>query len=93
MSQNCPSLSVVMPVHNGDEYLSEAIASVTSQTWQDFELVVVNDGSTDQTAAILGSCEDPRLRVINNETNLGVTESLNPRTPIGARPHDRAAGC
>ncbi|MEA2899484.1 MAG: hypothetical protein QOJ84_5099, partial [Bradyrhizobium sp.] len=61
MSQ--PRLSVLMAVYNGGAYLGEAIESVLAQTFTDFELLVVNDGSTDDSGAILARyAEDPRLR-------------------------------
>ena len=70
-------LSVVMPVYNAEQYLEAALASVFAQTVSDFELVVVEDGSSDSTVDILNRCSDPRLRVVVNEKNVGVTESLN----------------
>lgn len=66
-----------MGVYNGATYLAEAMRSILGQTYRDFELLVVDDGSTDDTAAILASCRDPRLRVLRNERNLGLTRSLN----------------
>ena len=66
-----------MPVYNGERFVRQAIDSVRDQTWKDFELLVVNDGSIDGTSAILESCRDPRLRVITNPGNIGVTRSLN----------------
>lgn len=66
-----------MPVHNGASYLDEAVASILRQTFPEFELLVVNDGSTDGTASILRSCTDCRLTVIENDGNLGVIASLN----------------
>jgi glycosyltransferase involved in cell wall biosynthesis len=74
---SAPAVSVLLPVHNGASYLSEAVASILRQTYADFELLVVNDGSTDGTASILRNCADYRLTVIENERNLGVIPSLN----------------
>lgn len=71
------SLSVLMPAYNGERYLRQAVASVLSQTYEDFELVIVDDCSTDRTAEILASFADPRLRILRNEVNLGVVGSLN----------------
>ena len=58
-----PEVSVIMPVWNGERYVRAAVDSVLAQTFQDFELLVVDDGSTDGTADILRSVPDPRLRV------------------------------
>ncbi len=66
-----PRVSVVIPTYNRVEYLREAIASVFSQTYPHWELVIVDDGSTDGTAHFLAAMEDPRLRVIRR-THLGL---------------------
>ena len=70
-------LTVLMCVHDGEAYLREAVDSILGQTFRDFELLVIDDGSRDGTAAILASYGDPRLRVVRNETNRGLTASLN----------------
>jgi GT2 family glycosyltransferase len=72
-----PPLNVLMPVHNGERYLRQAVASVLAQTFEAFEFIVVDDASTDGTAEILASFADPRLRILRNEENLGVVGSLN----------------
>jgi GT2 family glycosyltransferase len=59
-----PRVSVVMPAYNAERYIDEAIRSVLSQTMPDWELIVVDDGSTDRTRAIAESFTDPRVRVI-----------------------------
>ena len=64
-----PQVSVVMPVYNGALYLREAVDSVLAQTFCDFELIVIDDCSTDATPAILASYDDPRIRVLRNEKN------------------------
>lgn len=74
---NNPLISVVMSIYNGERYLREAIKSILNQTWKDFEYIVVDDGSTDSSLAILQSIKDERLRIIANETNLGQTRCLN----------------
>lgn len=66
-----------MCVHNGEEFLREAVQSILDQTHTDFEFIIVNDASTDQTTRILLSYDDPRIRIVNNETNIGLTRSLN----------------
>jgi glycosyltransferase involved in cell wall biosynthesis len=70
-----PELSVVLPVRNGERYLLEAIDSVLAQTFRDFELVVVDDGSTDGSAALVEAGKDPRLRLVR-QAPLGLVEAL-----------------
>lgn len=72
-----PKVSVIMSVFNGEEYLAEAIGSILNQTFQDFEFIIVNDGSTDGTGQILESFDDQRIIVVPNPQNLGLTRSLN----------------
>jgi glycosyltransferase involved in cell wall biosynthesis len=71
-----PVVTVLMSVHNGAEHLEGALQSVLNQTLPDFEFLVVDDGSTDATPAILASCDDSRLRVIRQE-NQGLAVALN----------------
>ena len=71
-----PRLSVLMAVHNGEPWVAGAIESVLAQTFADFEFLVVNDGSTDSTGAMLDACRDPRLRVMH-QARAGLTHSLN----------------
>lgn len=68
---------MVLPVFNGEKYLSAAVSSVLEQTCSDFELVVVDDGSTDRTGEILAAIADPRLRVIRHPRNCGLVAALN----------------
>ena len=72
-----PAISVLMPAHNAERYVRQSIQSVLAQSFEDFELLVVDDGSTDRTAAILDSIHDRRLRVLTNPVNLGIVGSLN----------------
>ncbi|MBX4206182.1 glycosyltransferase [Candidatus Parcubacteria bacterium] len=73
-----PKVSVVMPVYNGEKYLAQAVRSILDQTFKDFELIVINDGSTDNTAGVIkGLLADPRVRLIDNGTNLGLSKSFN----------------
>jgi len=71
-----PRLSVILPVYNGEPWLREAIDSVLSQSFSDFELLAFNDGSTDGSAVILDSYSDPRLKVIH-QANAGLAVTLN----------------
>ena len=73
-----PRVSVLMPVFNGGERIGRAVDSILTQTFTDFELVVVDDGSSDHTAAELSArAVDARLRVIRHEENVGLVASLN----------------
>ena len=74
-----PKISVVMSVYNGEEYLERAVRSVLAQSERDFELLAVNDCSTDESGNILDRLarEDERIRVLHNETNLRLPASLN----------------
>ncbi|MEI7983879.1 MAG: glycosyltransferase family A protein [Bacteroidota bacterium] len=71
-----PTLSVLMPVYNGRDYLRAAIDSILAQTYRDFELIIVNDGSTDDSQAIIEQYHDPRI-VSLVQVNQGVARSLN----------------
>lgn len=72
-----PDISVVMAVYNGEEYLLDAIRSIQTQTFNNFELIIINDASDDRTAELLQTIGDPRIRVFTNERNVGLTKSLN----------------
>jgi glycosyltransferase involved in cell wall biosynthesis len=72
-----PKVSVVLAVYNGEAYIEEAVRSVFGQTFTDFEFIVINDGSTDGTSAILDSFNDPRLKVYHNPSNIRLIASLN----------------
>lgn len=74
-----PDVSVIMSVYNGEEYLVEAIESVRNQTFKNWELIVINDCSTDSTAEILAdfASKDERIKVHPNEVNLKLPSSLN----------------
>jgi glycosyltransferase involved in cell wall biosynthesis len=71
-----PKITVLMPAYNAEKYIGEAIASVLNQTFTDFELLIINDGSTDTTKQIIDSFADHRIRLIN-QTNQGIAAALN----------------
>jgi len=73
---NNPKITVLMPAYNAQKYIHEAIDSVLAQTFTDFELLIINDGSTDDTLAIINSFIDNRIRVICQE-NKGIAIALN----------------
>ncbi|MFL9484389.1 glycosyltransferase family 2 protein [Chitinophagaceae bacterium LWZ2-11] len=70
------SISVLMPAYNAGPYIAEAIDSVLNQTFPNFELVIINDGSTDNTEEVIRSFNDERIILINQK-NTGVAEALN----------------
>lgn len=76
ITQN-PLISVIMPVYNGELYLKEAIESILAQTFADFEFIIIDDGSTDNTADIINSYKDQRIKYFRNDVNQGVAKSLN----------------
>ena len=71
-----PRVSVLMPVYNGEKYIHKAIECVLNQTFADFELIILNDGSTDGTQTIIESFRDKRIRYVKH-SNRGVANSLN----------------
>ena len=68
-------ISIVMPAHNAENYIAEAIESVLEQSFNNFEFIIIDDGSTDRTALIVGSYPDPRIILLRNRHNF--IESLN----------------
>jgi len=70
-------LSVIMPVYNGEKYLEEAIFSVLNQTFTDYELLIIDDGSTDSSVKIIQSIKDSRIRLVKNDKNRGVAYTRN----------------
>lgn len=74
---NSPLISVIMPVYNTAPFLKEAIESILTQTETDFELILINDASNDSSSEVINQSNDSRIRIINNEKNLGLAVSLN----------------
>lgn len=74
-----PQVSIVLPVYNGEKYLHESIDSILAQTFKDWELIIVDDCSTDRTSEIIKTYadRDSRIRVYRNDTNLKLPCSLN----------------
>jgi hypothetical protein len=77
LNSPAPAISVLMPAYNAELHILQSVKSVLAQTFEDFELLVVNDGSTDRTLEILSGISDPRLRILDNPRNLGIVGSLN----------------
>jgi hypothetical protein len=76
-SSRTPRVTVLLAVHNGARFVGDAVESILAQTFTDFELLVVDDASTDASGAIVASFDDPRIRIVRNDINLGLTRSLN----------------
>jgi glycosyltransferase involved in cell wall biosynthesis len=72
-----PKVSIVIPVYNGENYIASTIQSLLNQSIQNIEVIVINDKSTDKTHEEICNINDPRLSVVSNETNKGVSYSRN----------------
>jgi glycosyltransferase involved in cell wall biosynthesis len=72
-----PKVSVIIPVYNGEKFVRDAIESILNQTFPDFELIVINDGSRDSSAKIIALYNDPRIVFINNDINTGLPNVRN----------------
>jgi glycosyltransferase involved in cell wall biosynthesis len=75
--ESIPTVSVVLPTYNRARLLPRAIESVLAQTYRDFELIVVDDGSADKTPAVMESFDDPRIRYYRYEPNQGANHARN----------------
>lgn len=74
----CPKISVLIPVYNtAEEYLRDAIESILNQTYGDFELIILNDGSTNNCEDVIKSYSDERIKYYKNEANLGLSKTRN----------------
>lgn len=76
-AQSSPLVTVLMPVCDGEQFLHEAIDSILAQTFTDFEFLILDDASADSSRSIVLGYEDPRIRLLVNDRNLGVTRTLN----------------
>lgn len=74
---NTPQISIVMPVYNSEKFVEQAIRSLLVQTFMDFELIIVDDGSTDGSTDIVKQFDDERIRVFTNDKNQGIVYSRN----------------
>lgn len=72
-----PLVSVIMPAYNGEKYIGEAIESILAQTYSDWELIIVEDASTDNTLQVIKEYQDPRIRLFVNEKNSGIAVTTN----------------
>ena len=76
MNKN-PLISCIMPAYNAERYIAKSIQSILNQSFCDFELIIINDGSTDDTENIILSFDDPRIVYVKNERNLKIIKTLN----------------
>ncbi len=77
MKKDTTIVTVFMAAYNAGPYISQSIQSILNQSFRDFELLIVNDGSTDNTVEIIKSFSDPRIRLIENESNKGLGFTRN----------------
>jgi len=77
MGENSPTVSVILPTYNRAHLIGRAIESVLNQTYQDFELIVVDDGSTDNTQEVMKAFRDKRVRNIRHSRNTGAAAARN----------------
>ena len=72
-----PRFSIIIPVFNVEKYLEECLQSLLNQTFKDFELIIVDDCSTDDNVAEINKFKDPRIKLIRHEFNRGINAVLN----------------
>ncbi len=77
MNKTSPKVSIVLPTFNGVKYIQQSIESCLNQTYKNIELIIVDDGSTDETPEIIKSYDDTRIRYIKHEKNKGLPHALN----------------
>ncbi len=75
--QTKPLISVILPNFNGMPYLKLAVDSIISQTYTNFEFIIIDDGSNDNSLEYLNRLKEKRIKLINNKTNLGIAKTLN----------------
>lgn len=79
-----PKISVVMPVYNGEQFLKEAVESVLKQTFNNFEFIIVNDASTDNSLKVINGYTDKRIKLVSLEKKSGIAKALNYGISISA---------
>ncbi len=75
--ENKPLISVILPVYNGEMFLAESILSILEQSYNNIELIIINDGSNDSSEKVIFSFKDERIIYIKNPFNLGLAKTLN----------------
>lgn len=79
-----PLISILMPFYNAEVFLAEAVASIRSQTWEEWELLAIDDGSADEGAKVIRGIGDPRIRLIRGTANRGLPARLNQGIDLAA---------
>jgi glycosyltransferase involved in cell wall biosynthesis len=77
MIESAPAITVLMPVYNAERFLRDSVESILSQSFTNFEFLIIDDGSTDKSVNIIESYTDKRIRLVKNESNAGIAASLN----------------
>ena len=77
MSVHHPKVSVLIPVYNRERYVGAAVDSILAQSLSDYEILLIDDGSTDRSLDVMQAYTDPRVRVVCNERNLGIPRTRN----------------
>lgn len=77
MKKKFPEVTVLMPVYNSEKYISEAIISILNQSFSNFKFIIIDDASTDNTVNIINTFKDRRIRLIQNQTNVGNNNARN----------------
>ena len=86
MQTNTPLISICIPTHNRAHYILETIQSVLDQTYINFELLICDDGSTDETQEVLGRIADKRIKLLKNDKNIGYIATMNTCTKLAKGP-------
>lgn len=81
--KNYPLVTIGIPVYNGERFIKKAIDSVLNQTYTNFELIITDDGSLDDTVNIVKSYDDPRIILVINRENRGISSQLNQQISLG----------
>ena len=76
-SKDYPLVSVILSVYNDESNVLDAVNSILKQTYKNLELLIMNDGSIDDTSKVLNQINDERVKIFNNKKNIGLTKSLN----------------
>lgn len=84
-----PKVSVLIPAYNAERYLVESVESILNQSFQDFEIIILDDGSKDKTWEVMQSlvARDPRIVIKKHEKNMGISQSRNDLVGWAAAPY------
>lgn len=82
-----PEVTVLMAVYNDGKYIKKAVQSILDQTFKNFEFLIIDDGSTDDSIEIIKTFNDPRIRLVSNKENIGLTRTLNRGLSLARSPY------